>query len=129
MGVWHCLSNVRLEYLTIWRKILIKFKKGVKVDGITKECIYAMSVADNYFNLYLDRDIVVTSVNDGRHMKKSKHYEGNAFDLRTWTTDTSGVQIDKEEKQCIGANIYKRLGNKYDLLVEKDHIHIEYDPK
>ncbi|MGL1886303.1 MAG: hypothetical protein OCD76_07290 [Reichenbachiella sp.] len=107
---------------------MIKFKKGVKLDGITKECIWAMSVVDRHFDLYFERDIVITSVNDGRHMKTSKHYEGNAFDLRTWTTDTSGVQMCADLKQGIGIALSDRLGIEYDLVVEKDHIHIEYDP-
>ena len=107
---------------------MITFKRGVNLDGITKECLWCMSAVSEHFMLYLDRDIVVTSVNDGRHMKGSRHYSGNAFDLRTWTTNTSGIQMDVDEKHTLAVAIINKIGIDYDVVVEKDHLHIEYDP-
>ena len=62
-------------------------------------------------------------------MDGSKHYEGNAFDFRTWTTDTSGVQMPMKDKIKLGKGIQKALGSHYQVVVEVDHIHIEYDRK
>lgn len=108
---------------------MIQFKKGVSLKGVTEECITAMSVAAEFYSLFLDMDAVITSVNDGRHMKGSKHYEGNAFDLRTWTTETSGVQMSELSKKNIVDWMYDKLGIDYDIVVESDHIHVEYDPE
>lgn len=70
----------------------------------------------------------VTSILDGTHMKGSKHYEGKAFDLRTWE-DSSGNQMPPADKQSLASEIAKNLGRDWDVVVEGDHIHIEYDPK
>lgn len=106
---------------------MIRFKDGVETGGITKKCISAMSIISEYFTLYLDRDLIITSVCDGKHKTGSKHYEGNAFDLRTWTTDTSGIQLSVDEKHKLGVTFSELLGMDYDVVVEGTHIHIEYD--
>ena len=51
-------------------------------------------------------------------MNGSLHYQGKAFDLRTWHV------IEEVAKQ-----LRTYLGKDYDVIVEKDHIHVEYDPK
>ena len=111
---------------------MIKFKEGVDVTGIKKETITAMViVADcyyRYFGLSFGRDLVVTSVTDGKHKENSLHYQGLAFDIRTWTTDTSGIQMHKPTKLSLANSIADALGDDYDVVVEKTHIHIEYDP-
>ncbi len=108
---------------------MIQFKEGVSVDGVTKECIEGMFIVAQYYSLFQDRDLVVTSVTDGKHGDNSLHYKGNAFDHRTWTTPTSGIQLSPDEKQSIAIELYKRLGDKWDVVVERTHIHCEYDPK
>lgn len=55
-----------------------------------------------------------------RHMKESKHYTGEAIDIRKF--DMKNTKIVLEE-------IREYLGNDYDVVEEKTHIHIEYDPK
>jgi len=121
---------------------VIKFKRGVELgrmgydeddhswyEGmVTKECISAMSVVSEYFDLYLDRNAVITSVCDGTHMEGSKHYEGNAFDVRTWVTDTCGVQIGMATKMAMAKYLQGILGMDYDVIAENTHIHVEYDP-
>ena len=62
-------------------------------------------------------EAVITSGRDGKHMTGSKHYEGKAFDLRTWHV------IDAIAKQ-----LRAYLGKDYDVVVESDHIHVEVNP-
>ena len=107
---------------------MIKFKEGVDVTGIQKETITAMSIVDRVYKSYSGRDLVVTSVTDGKHREDSLHYEGLAFDIRTWKDDTSGVQMAKGSKFSLASSIAYALGDDYDVVVEKTHIHIEYDP-
>jgi len=62
--------------------------------------------------------MTITSGNDGKHMKNSLHYKNKAIDIRT-----------KDMKYPIGTTlrIRKILGKNYTVLLEADHIHIEYE--
>lgn len=62
-------------------------------------------------------DIYITSLRDGNHSAGSLHYDGLAFDMRN------------PEPQIKIADIKSHLGPNYDIVVEPNHIHIEYDPK
>lgn len=108
---------------------MISFKRGVDVSGITKECIAGMCVAAKAHISATGRIMVVTSVCDGKHMKGSKHYGGNAFDVRTWIDYNSGVQMSPDTKHDIAVRLVKVLGKDWDVVIESTHIHIEYDPK
>lgn len=70
----------------------------------------------------LGKNLVVTSTNDGKHMKNSFHYKDLAFDMRIWYLSAS------ERKEII-AKARKKLGKDYDIVLEKTHIHVEYDKK
>jgi len=61
----------------------------------------------------------VTSLAESRHGKGSRHYSGLAVDLRIWDLKSPAVAC----KEIAG-----RLGLEFDVVLEKDHIHIEYDP-
>ena len=67
-------------------------------------------------------EMTITSGNDGVHMKNSKHYTNEAIDIRT---------RDMEESKKILTQLWlkKWLGLNYDVILENDHIHIEYDTK
>lgn len=68
-----------------------------------------------------DKRMVITSLNDGKHMQGSKHYEGKAMDLRIWGLESKLEQVKKELQDA--------LGKDFDVVLEGDHFHIEYDPK
>jgi len=63
-------------------------------------------------------ELVITSGRDGKHGLNSLHYQGLAVDLRTWNLLATVV-----------ARIRAELGSDFEVILEKDHIHIEYDPK
>ena len=64
---------------------------------------------------------VCTSGLDGVHSEGSLHYQGRAWDFRTRDVkDVAGLVA--KLKQALDPMYY-------DLELEKDHIHIEYDPK
>lgn len=82
----------------------------------------AMTIADAVSMADTKKEIVVTSILDGVHSSKSLHYKGLAFDLRTH------IYTQYEISKLMG-NLRYMLGANYDVVLEKDHIHIEYDPK
>lgn len=66
-------------------------------------------------------DCVITSCRDGKHGEKSYHYSGRAFDLRT-------RDIPQKDQAPIHAALKELMGKDYDVILEKDHIHIEPSP-
>jgi hypothetical protein len=64
----------------------------------------------------------ITSGNDSTHKTGSKHYQNRAIDLRT-----RGMAVEKVK--AIHADLVKLYGRDFDVILEKDHIHLEYDPK
>ena len=101
---------------------MIKFKQGTKISGIRPELILAILVAEGVYHKY-STDLVITSVNDGKHSFTSLHYSGSAIDIRTRELP------EADSIQAVGEEIRQGLSNEYDVVVESDHIHIEYQPK
>lgn len=66
-------------------------------------------------------EMVITSANDSKHMKDSLHYKNLAFDLRT-------RHMTKAEAKQVTQDLKLRMGPSWDVVLEKDHIHCEYDP-
>ena len=65
-------------------------------------------------------ELVITSANDGKHGDKTLHHKGLALDLRTWTLG--------DRKSYVASELQRTLGEAYDVVLEVDHIHMEYDP-
>jgi hypothetical protein len=97
----------------------LKFKAGVIIP---KSAILAAAAHNARLQLGLKGDTFVTSANDSIHMRGSKHYTDEAVDLRIHG-------LDADEIKAWAAAIKKRLGRDYDIVIEKDHIHAEFDPK
>jgi len=92
--------------------------------------------------------VVVTSGNDGRHGAYSKHYSGAALDVRVYGARRGGIDVDVARRGGIASELgasfaelqkasaqrwRKRLANvlglDFDVVLERDHLHVEYDPK
>lgn len=99
----------------------LAFKHGVKLFGMRPELGAALTVVEGVF-----RDAgypaTVTSVTDGSHSNASLHYTGCALDLRT-------RDIPQGELEILKTTMRDRLTIEFDVVLEKDHFHIEYQPK
>lgn len=75
------------------------------------------------FEVYRDfgHSPVITSGTDGRHRADSLHYSGNALDLRI-------RHIPPEDRVALTASLASSLGEEFDVILEADHIHVEFDP-
>ena len=89
----------------------------VNIEGLDP-ILKAALVEMEYIYAKFHTELVITSGKDGTHGNGSLHYEGKAVDLRTWNV------LDSLVKQ-----LKAHLGPDYDVVLEKDHCHIEYDPK
>jgi len=93
----------------------------IHIQGIRPELVFALNVTDQIYTSY-GQELVITSLNDGKHSRTSLHYIGAAADLRTSYFTTS--EIDN-----IADLIRNKLGVDYDVIVESNHIHLEFQPK
>lgn len=101
---------------------MITFKLGVKVENVSRLMFHAINLVDKIYEKYGYRT-VVTSITDGKHSIGSLHYKGFAVDFRTYHIPSY------EQQQAIAKEIDKILGENFDVVLEGNHIHIEYDDK
>lgn len=108
----------------------MKLKQGVSLAGINPKMRHAMREADAIWK-QLGREAVITSGteaadNEGNlyHSAGSLHYSGLAIDLRTRYFNDGG--------QAAAGLLRERLrtfGPGFQVVLESNHIHVEYDPK
>jgi len=99
----------------------MRLKPGASIDGLRTEMLFGLVCIEPLF--VKERvELVITSGTDGVHMQGSKHYEGLAVDIRSRT-------IRAENLSRFIVNLKDALGVDFDVVLENDHIHIEYDPK
>lgn len=103
---------------------MIRIKPGVSIHPAsvkTPEVMHILWVAQD--TAPAEYNITVTSGCDGVHHAKSKHYDGRAFDFRIRdfpvTADCSLATWVRR--------MQARLGDEYFVLLEKDHIHVQWN--
>ena len=98
----------------------MKLKPGVDIRGIKPEIIVGMMVCNSI--VPGQAEFVVTAGLDGKHMAGSKHYEGQAIDIRTRDMKPEMIHPMIQE-------LKEALGYQFDVVLEGDHVHLEFDPK
>jgi len=93
-------------------------KAGVDISRLNREIRRALPKIQSVID-EVNEELIITSTYEGTHGEGSLHYHNDAFDMRYPGMNTVGVE--KAIKQ--------KLGPKYDVVLEGDHIHIEWDPK
>ena len=95
----------------------MNYKNGVKVNGIKPEMTLAIMMVNTVIP-----DATITSVIDGKHSRTSLHYVGYAIDVRT-------RDIKPKMQTEYVRQLKEALTDEYDVILESDHIHIEFQPK
>jgi len=98
----------------------MKIKHGVRINGVSPEIAVAMQISDDVFKELGYKGMTVTSICDGKHMEGSKHYTGEAFDVRTRIFNDGQIS-------SIAAALRNALGKEFDVVIEMSHIHVEID--
>ena len=98
-------------------------KSGVDIRGLQPQMAVAYTIACwTYWDHSLPSQCVITSASDGTHMANSLHYKGLALDLRT-------RDMDPVTRMEIVHDLKARLGAQFDVVIESDHLHVEFQPK
>ncbi len=100
---------------------MLYLKPGVRITGMRPEILLAAVTAMEVYR-EAGHDLTITACVDGKHTTGSLHYAGAAIDLRTRDLAPADVQkVLAQMKACLGGD--------FDVLLEVDHIHIEFQPK
>lgn len=100
----------------------IHIKPGVDLDGLRAVMWDAAAKASAAFDRY-GYQFVITSGLDGKHSANSLHYKGLALDIR------SRHIAPQSAKLKVLAELQAALGKDFDVILEADHYHVEYDPE
>lgn len=99
----------------------LTLKSGVLFVSVHSKIIEVLPIIDRVYQMF-GINGVITSIRDGVHKTNSLHYKGRAIDLRT--RDLTDLQRPEFHFELANA-----VGSDYDVVLEKDHVHLEYDPK
>ena len=91
-------------------------KPGVDISRLNREIRRFLAKADAIYTLYHE-DFVVTSAYEGTHSPASLHYANDAIDIRT----------PKKYKTEIFNGLKAVYPDRYDVIDEGDHTHVEFD--
>lgn len=105
---------------------MLRFTDNCKFKDLKPQILLAIYVSEQVYLAYNVPEMWLTSVDDSTHGSNSLHYSGNAIDIRTRNIPGG---YTGEKAKLIHAAIKARLGKEFDVVLESNHIHIEYDPK
>lgn len=100
---------------------MIRLKRGVALSGLQPQMILAVMAAQSLFREEFGADLIITSVCDGPH-EHVLHYVGQAVDLRT-------KHLIPGDRIRLAPALQSMLGDQFDVILEDDHLHVEYDPR
>lgn len=100
---------------------MLALKEGVDIKKVQPEIVIGIAIVASCF-ADLKYHCTVTACRDGKHMEGSLHYKGFAVDIRS-------RDIRNENGAALMATCKEALGAQFDLVIESDHWHLEFDPK
>ena len=109
---------------------MIAIKPGVLLENLSPQMVLGHTIVASIFagagyNTWVLGQkswCTITSGSDGTHMTGSLHAKGNALDYRT-------SHLTSEQRSSVAAACKEALGENFDVVLESDHLHVEYDPK
>ncbi len=100
---------------------MISFGRHFYPTGLKPEITCTISIIKDVAD-ELELDVILSSAIDRTHSRGSLHYVGLAIDIY-WERFT---QFDGDEFRV---NLKEQIGVHYDVVLEGDHVHVEYQPK
>lgn len=100
----------------------IRYKEGVRLHDLTPQIVLAIQSAAAVWQELGAPELVVTSCNDGIHRETSLHWCGMACDLRIWN-------LPEDRRRLAVSELERDLPPDFDVILESDHVHLEYQPR
>lgn len=109
----------------------MRSKPGISLESLAKPMVNVLEKIERaYSSLKAQEWAIITSANDGHHKAGSLHYVNLAVDLRLPGGLTAkGKARDPNLVVNFAMTLRAYLGDDFDVVIEKNHIHVEYDPK
>lgn len=98
----------------------VRFKAGVNCYGLHPRVKSVIVLTADLVHQTAGKECVVTSLCDGVHSPNSYHYLLGAADFRT-------RHLTEEEQEGVAARLARKLGDQWDVVLESDHLHVEWD--
>lgn len=98
---------------------MIHIKEGVRLIGLQPAIVLAIMIAAGVYERE-GLELVVTSLADGQHSRGSLHYVGAAVDFRIYP---------ESNPEDLRQRLAEALGGDFDVVLESNHIHVEWQPK
>lgn len=118
--VYHLLAELSISINSQKKTCKMKIKDSVTFSKLSPQIILALIIANDLYASY-EVELVITSIDDSVHSITSLHYTGFAVDLRI-------SNLAPGQAALIVKELKKKMPNGFYILLEIDHIHIEYDP-
>ena len=101
-------------------------KDSVHINGAHFDSVMVriIEVARDTAPMLESGTVWITSANDGDHSEGSLHFDNRAFDIRIKNI----IGHINSEARLWARRMKSALGDEYDVLLERDHIHIEHQP-
>ena len=97
-------------------------KLGVDISHLEMHTRKSLRSVEVIFENSGAAEPVITSTYEGNHSVSSLHYQNRAYDLRL---PFKTIKMNREVVKHLRSN----LENGFDIILERTHIHIAYDPK
>lgn len=123
-----------LYYYSAYPRVYIK-SRSVNIESLEDSMIPVFMALDQIATGMGLRGFIITSGNDSQHMEGSYHYKGRAVDISIFEAIT--YPRKKIEGIGEGGDVFNMIfysinpigeKQKFDVVWEVNHIHIEYDP-
>jgi len=93
-------------------------KAGVDISRLNRPVRRQLPVIAETLISIADQELIITSTFEGNHGEGSLHYCNDAVDIRR-----------PRKPDAVIKELKRALGEDFDVILENNHIHIEYDPK
>jgi len=100
--------------------VALSIKPGVRLLGLKPEVSIGLQVAEGVYAAH-GWTLRLTCGTEGKHQRASLHYAGQAVDL--------GLPPSGTDLPAFIVELRLALGEEFDVLLEADHIHLEWQPK
>jgi hypothetical protein len=100
---------------------MLTLKPDVRIFGLRPEIVIAILVAERAY-AEIGCELMLTSGIEGTHSAGSLHYAGSAVDFRT-------LNVAPDKLKPLVEKIRAALGPDFDVLLETNHLHAEFQPK